>query len=167
MMLKHLKTQWHFSCFVNSIYSLSLCSDEALMGVSNGANSQPPCFSKLCGPLPKHKLWRRGGGGIFFDWLALQHICGVEFYIHQVLVYHVSGGTECILEKNKQQTSQLLPPFPIIPSPSPPLPLSLCIPFSGIASFWTVVGMADFHFHISWKLHAWLEHTELTNTLSS
>ena len=30
-----------------------------------------------------------------------------------------------------------------------------------------VVGLADFHFHISWKLHAWLVRTDLTNTLSS
>ena len=44
----------------------------------------------------KAQIMEEGGGGIFFDWLALQHICGVEFYIHQVLIYHVSGGTECI-----------------------------------------------------------------------
>ena len=33
--------------------------------------------------------------------------------------------------------------------------------------FWLVVGLADFHFHISWKLNAWLVRTDLTNTLSS
>ena len=34
----------------------------------------------------------------FLDWLALQHIREIEFSVHQVLVYHVSGtGTEHIL----------------------------------------------------------------------
>ena len=30
-----------------------------------------------------------------------------------------------------------------------------------------VVDLADFHFHISWKLHAWQVRTDLINTLSS
>ena len=35
----------------------------------------------------------------------------------------------------------------------------------GVASFSTyVVGLAYFHFHISWKLHAWLVRTDLSNT---
>ena len=35
----------------------------------------------------------------------------------------------------------------------------------GIASFSTIVGLADFHFHTSWKLHPWpIIHTDLTNT---
>ena len=33
----------------------------------------------------------------------------------------------------------------------------------GIASFWLAVGLADFHFHISWKLHAWLVGTNLSS----
>ena len=36
------------------------------------------------------------GGGDFRDGLVMQHICGIPFYIHQHLVYQVSGGTECI-----------------------------------------------------------------------
>ena len=38
----------------------------------------------------------RPEGGNFLDWLTLQHICGIESYVHQVLVYNVSGGTERI-----------------------------------------------------------------------
>ena len=38
--------------------------------------------------------WARGAD--FLDWLALQHIRGIEFCVHQVLVYHVWGGTEHI-----------------------------------------------------------------------
>ena len=35
----------------------------------------------------------------------------------------------------------------------------------GVASFSTyVVGLAYFHFHISWKSHAWLVRTDLSNT---
>ena len=30
--------------------------------------------------------------GDFLDWLALQHIHGIEFYVHHVLVYHVLGS---------------------------------------------------------------------------
>ena len=37
----------------------------------------------------------------------------------------------------------------------------------GSLLFWLVGGLADFHFHISWKLQAWLVCTDLTNTLSS
>ena len=36
------------------------------MRVTSGANKQPPCDSKLCGPVPNHKLCEevvRGGGG--------------------------------------------------------------------------------------------------------
>ena len=36
------------------------------MRVTSGANKQPPCDSKLCGPVPNHKLREevvRGGGG--------------------------------------------------------------------------------------------------------
>ena len=36
------------------------------MGVPSGANSQPPCSSKLCGPVPKYKFSDDRG-----DFLAL------------------------------------------------------------------------------------------------
>ena len=76
---------------------LSLCSAEALTGVSSGASIRPPCFSKLCDPVPKYEF-REGGGRIFWIDIALQNIRGIEFYVHQVLVYHVSGtGIEHIL----------------------------------------------------------------------
>ena len=69
------------------------------MGVPSGANNKPPCASTLCGHMPKNferNGGREGGGGEFRDSLLLQHICGIQFYIHQDLVYHVSGGTERI-----------------------------------------------------------------------
>ena len=33
------------------------------MGVPSGANSQPLCASKLCGPVPKYEFHVEGGGG--------------------------------------------------------------------------------------------------------
>ena len=78
----------------SSLTGNTLCSAEVLMGVPSGASSRPPCASKLCGPVPKYEF--REEGGDFLGWLALQHIRGIEFYVHQVLVYHVSGGTERI-----------------------------------------------------------------------
>ena len=37
-------------------------SAEALMGVPNGANSQPPSASKLCSPLTKYEFREEGAG---------------------------------------------------------------------------------------------------------
>ena len=37
-------------------------SADALMGVPNGANSQPPCAFKLCSPLPKYEFREEGAG---------------------------------------------------------------------------------------------------------
>ena len=61
---------------------------------SRGSHSRSPCASQLCRPVPKHEFREEGRG--FLDWLSLQHIRGIQFYIHQDLVYHVSGGTDCI-----------------------------------------------------------------------
>ena len=61
-------------------------SAEALMGVPNGANSQPPCAFKLCSPLPKYEF-REAGAGDFLGWLASRHIHGKEFYVHQVIYW--------------------------------------------------------------------------------
>ena len=38
-------------------------SAEALMGVPSGANSRPPCASKLCSPVPKYEFREEGAGG--------------------------------------------------------------------------------------------------------
>ena len=33
------------------------------MRVVSGANSRPPCASKICGPVPKYEFRDGGGGG--------------------------------------------------------------------------------------------------------
>ena len=60
---------WHF-------LHLNLCSAEALMGVPSGANSRPPCASKLCGPVPKYEFPEEGGfsGLISFSAHSLKRI---------------------------------------------------------------------------------------------
>ena len=39
------------------------------MGIPSGANSRPPCASKLCGPEPKYEFGEVWGD--FLDYLAL------------------------------------------------------------------------------------------------
>ena len=39
------------------------------MRVVSGANSRPPCASKLCGPVPKYEFRDGGGGGGGFSGL--------------------------------------------------------------------------------------------------
>ena len=81
-------------CLGDDVMDVSLCSAEALMGVPSGSHNLSPCASKLCRPVPNYEFRKEGRD--FLDLLALQHIRGVEFYIHKVLVYHVSGGTDRI-----------------------------------------------------------------------
>ena len=78
---------------IGILLHLNLCLAEALMGVPSGANSRPPCASKLCGPVPKYEFPEEEGGEGFLDWLAFQHIRWIEFCVLQVLVYHASGCT--------------------------------------------------------------------------
>ena len=63
------------------------------MGVPSGANSRPPCASKLCGPVPKYEFPEEGGfsGLISFSAHSLKRILRPW-----VLVYHVLGGTKRI-----------------------------------------------------------------------
>ena len=46
------------------------------MGVPSGANSRPPCASKLCGPVPKYEFPEEGGfsGLISFSAHSLKRI---------------------------------------------------------------------------------------------
>lgn len=75
--------------------SLSLCSAEVLTGVPSGANRRPPCVHfQALRSFPTFRA--EGRGGDFLNWLTLQHIRGREFFVNQVLVYNVSGGTEHI-----------------------------------------------------------------------
>ena len=75
------------------------------MGVPSGANSRPPCASKVCSPVPKYEF-REEGAGDFLGWLASRHIHEKEFYVHQVLVYHVSGGTKRIQKSGPPEDAE-------------------------------------------------------------
>ena len=47
-----------------------------------------------------------GGGGDFLGSLTSRHIHGKEFYVHQVLVYHLSGGTERIQKSGPPEDAE-------------------------------------------------------------
>ena len=54
------------------------------------------CFQALRSYTKEFREELGKGGGGFSVLISFAAICGIQFYIHQDLVYHVSGGTECI-----------------------------------------------------------------------
>ena len=68
--------------------------------VPDGANSRPPCSSKLCSTLLKYEF--REERRDFRDLLVLQRIRGIEFYVHQALVYYLRAWDQSQMTFHEQ-----------------------------------------------------------------